>query len=212
MDSGTFGELPAMTGDTFSDASLQKRQALRRQLRQFRRSLRPQQQAQAARKLCHALKQLPSIQQANHIAAYVACDGEINPALFLRWAQTHGKTIWLPVVTPSHALHRDGLRFAQAPSARARRGWRRNQYGIAEPCSRQSKLAKHLDVLLMPLVGFDANGNRLGMGGGYYDRLLATLSRYPRRPRAIGLAHACQRIANLPVAHWDRPVDELVVI
>ena len=212
MDSGTFGELFLMMGDTLSVATQQQRQQLRRQLRQQRRALGPQKQALAARTLCLSLQKNPRIQQAKHIAAYVASDGEINPLRFIRWAQRHGKTLWLPVVTPTHSLHRGGLHFVKAPALHARRGWRRNAYGIAEPISRQSRSAKTLDIVLMPLVGFDTQGNRLGMGGGYYDRLLAKLSQSPRRPRTMGLAHACQHVASLPKASWDRAVDALIVV
>ena len=63
----------------------------------------------------------------------------------------------------------------------------------------------------MPLVGFDAAGNRLGMGGGFYDRTLAFMQRVPRpSPVLIGVAHQCQQEAQLPAAAWDIPLQLIV--
>ena len=91
---------------------------------------------------------------------------------------------------------------------------RPNRFGIPEPSrrNRRLRLAWTLDLLLVPLVGFDTECHRLGMGGGYYDRTLSYLSHrdHWRRPRLIGLAHECQRVAALPVRPWDIPLDFVV--
>ena len=62
----------------------------------------------------------------------------------------------------------------------------------------------------MPLVGFDNKGNRLGMGGGFYDRTLANLDRLSYRPLLIGVAHDCQQADALPVMQWDIPLNAIV--
>ena len=67
-----------------------------------------------------------------------------------------------------------------------------------------------LDAILVPLVGFDDRGHRLGMGGGFYDRALADLARRPRRPRLIGVAFEFQRRPRLREAAWDQPLDQVV--
>jgi 5-formyltetrahydrofolate cyclo-ligase len=91
---------------------------------------------------------------------------------------------------------------------------RRNRYGIPEPSRRtgRQRNAQGLDVLVLPLVGFDGDCNRLGMGGGYYDRSLSYLSqrRHWRRPHLIGVAHECQRVPHVPVCPWDMPLDLVV--
>jgi 5-formyltetrahydrofolate cyclo-ligase len=91
---------------------------------------------------------------------------------------------------------------------------RANRFNIPEPTlrNRRLRLAWTLDLLLVPLVGFDAGGNRLGMGGGFYDRTLSYLSHrtYWRRPRLIGIAHECQRVAELRLRPWDVPLDMVV--
>lgn len=87
-----------------------------------------------------------------------------------------------------------------------------NRFGIAEPslrfgARRPNRLpAWALDTLIVPLVGFDQEANRMGMGGGFYDRTLSFM-RYRRpAPALIGVAHACQQVAHLPVEPWDIPL------
>jgi len=201
-----------MTCDSLPAAEFQHRKQLRSTLRQRRRALSPQQQQHAAQTLARKLKKLPLFKRSRHIAAYVASDGEIDPSVLLNWAQHQGKTVWLPVVCDHHPLYPLGMRFVAAPRPGQRGGWRRNRYGIAEPRSGQQISPRKLDLLLLPLVGFDSQGNRLGMGGGYYDRLLQKLEKMPRRPRCVGLAHDCQRVPLLMNAPWDQPVDAVIAV
>lgn len=88
---------------------------------------------------------------------------------------------------------------------------RRNIYGIPEPALRNNRLRPPwaLDLLLVPLVGFDPECNRLGMGGGFYDRSLAYLARrlHWRRPTLIGIAHEIQKVDRLDTQPWDIPLD-----
>ncbi len=91
-----------------------------------------------------------------------------------------------------------------------------NRFGIPEPQARHGAHparrlpAWALDLILLPLVGFDDDGQRMGMGGGFYDRTLAFTRRPGPRPHLIGLAHECQRVESLPVAPWDVPLDAIV--
>ena len=81
-----------------------------------------------------------------------------------------------------------------------------NKYGIPEPNS--IKLV-YPDVILVPLVAFDSNLNRLGYGGGYYDRLIEKLNRR-KKILKIGLAFSVQKINNLPVTKYDKKLDYIV--
>ena len=87
-----------------------------------------------------------------------------------------------------------------------------NNFGILEPkLNSQTTLAiDDFDFIFMPLVGFDKQGNRLGMGGGFYDRTLNRIYQSEQRPTLVGLAHDCQQVDKLPIEPWDVPIDLIV--
>lgn len=184
------------------------RQTLRRELRASRRALTPLQQRQASQRLFRQLAQHPLFRRSHHIAFYLANDGEIDPYPLLCLAQRLGKQCYLPVVSgwPSQRMRFQRLQ----PSQR----WERNRFGIQEPVSNPSLQTDpwRLSLVLMPLVGFDQDGNRLGMGGGFYDRAFSYRQRHKKlsRPTLLGLAHACQEVTQLPAAAWDIPLDGIV--
>ncbi len=195
------------------------RHQLRLSLRLSRRSLTSAQQQCAAYGLAQQLSKLPKRSSWRHVGLYWPDDGEIDPSLFARQLHKRGVKLYLPVIAPRKHDHR--LRFVAAPtmayiskhrSQLRQQLWpaKRNRFGLREPLSRQPIRPDKLDALLMPLVGFDANGQRLGMGGGFYDRLLARLQRGVKRPQLIGLAHRSQQVLALPTAQWDEPVDVVV--
>ncbi|KPC35701.1 5-formyltetrahydrofolate cyclo-ligase [Pseudomonas syringae pv. cilantro] len=177
---------------------------LRRQLRHARRSLSHGQQRQAARDIYRQLAQHPLFRRARHVSLYLPMDGEIDPRLLLREAQRRGKATYLPVL---NAWPRTRMVFQ-----RVRPGERfmPNRFRIPEPRIDRAKQRKiwALDLVLMPLVGFDDQGGRLGMGGGFYDRSLAYLARRKawRKPVLLGLAHECQKVDRLAQASWDVPL------
>lgn len=184
------------------------RQQLRNQLRKARRALNPGQQRQAARGLYRQLAQHPLFRRARHIALYLPNDGEIDPHLLLRAAQRRGKKTYLPVLS---AWPRTKMVFQQV-----RRGekFRPNRFRIPEPHinAAQQRTVWALDLILLPLVGFDDVGGRLGMGGGFYDRSLAYQARRKawQKPVLLGLAHECQKIERLVQASWDVPLQGTV--
>ncbi len=177
------------------------RPALRRQLRQARRQLSPTQQRRAARNLYRQLAQHPIFRRARHIAFYLPNDGEIDPRPLMLEAQRRGKATYLPVL---NAWPRTRMVFQRLmPNERLAP----NRFGIAEPAflpNRQRRIWT-LDLVLMPLVGFDEDGGRLGMGGGFYDRSLAYRGRRKNghKPTLLGLAHECQKVDRLPLEPWD---------
>ena len=180
------------------------RPQLRRMLRNARRALTPSEQRKAAQGLYRQLAQHPLFRRAKHISLYLPTDGEIDPRLLLRAAQRRGKATYLPVLS---AWPRTKMVFQ-----RVRPGEKLlpNRFRILEPwvnISRQRKVWA-LDLVLLPLVGFDDAGGRLGMGGGFYDRSLAYLARRRswRKPTLLGLAHECQKVDRLVQASWDVPL------
>ncbi|MCS3415136.1 5-formyltetrahydrofolate cyclo-ligase [Pseudomonas yamanorum] len=184
------------------------RPQLRRMLRKARRALTPSEQRQAALGLYRQLAQHPLFRRAKHISLYLPTDGEIDPRLLLRAAQRRGKATYLPVLS---AWPRTKMVFQRV---RPGEKLRPNRFRILEPqvnVSRQRKVWA-LDLVLLPLVGFDDVGGRLGMGGGFYDRSLAYMARRKswRKPTLLGLAHECQKVERLAQASWDVPLEGTV--
>ena len=161
--------------------------------------------AQAAMTAAAALSGSPAARNASRIAAFVAVDAELDPGPFIAAAREAGRQIFLPVLGPRPGR----LDFVRAEAGTPLFP---NRYGIPEPGPGQTIGAQFLDLVLVPLVGFDEAGNRLGMGAGYYDRTFAF--RRGRRhwfgPTLIGYAYECQRVDALPEMPWDVPLDGVV--
>ncbi|WP_252177298.1 5-formyltetrahydrofolate cyclo-ligase [Endozoicomonas sp. 4G] len=178
------------------------RASLRKQLRHNRQSLSAEQQLAAAKKLSSVVCGSEAFRQSQHIALYLASDGEIDPGFIAEAIWRQDKFCYLPVLDQEQP---DRMYFQiYRPDSRMVE----NRYGIAEPELDLEKTVKPeaLDLVLMPLTGFDEQGNRLGMGGGYYDRTFAFLAK-SSKPILIGLAHECQKVSSIPVADWDIPMN-----
>ena len=176
----------------------------RQTLRQRRRALTSQQQHSAATAIKHHLGQIPELLRAHRIASYLANDGEISPHVIIDELAKRGKQTYLPVL---HPLKYNRLYFVRHHPPQT---LRKNRFGISEPLLLTNSVAaiSTLDIILLPLVGFDRQGNRLGMGGGYYDRTLARFHhKAGKRPVLIGLAHHCQEVMQLQAQNWDIPLD-----
>ncbi len=184
------------------------RPQLRRQLRKARKALSQRQQREAARDIYRQLAQHPLFRRARHVSLYLPMDGEIDPRLLLREAQRRGKATYLPVL---NAWPRTRMVFQRV---RPGETFIPNRFLIPEPRIDRAKQRSiwTLDLILMPLVGFDDEGGRLGMGGGFYDRSLAYLARRKtwRKPVLLGLAHECQKVDRLAQASWDVPLQGTV--
>lgn len=202
---------PPSTGissaEPLSDLTSLDRKRLRAVLRQRRRSLSPLQQQQAAWQLRRQLSLHPWFVSARRIAAYLPDDGEISPLPLMQLAKTRGKQVLLPMLHPLGARR---LIFAPYQPERVQV----SRLGVAEPVFRrmyrQACPVWALDLILLPLVGFDAQGQRLGRGGGFYDASLAPLRTCIRRPKLLGLAHDCQQVTRLLTASWDIPLDGIM--
>ncbi|MFO8154171.1 MAG: 5-formyltetrahydrofolate cyclo-ligase [Thioalkalivibrio sp.] len=153
----------------------------------------------------HALRCL-RILGPRTLAGYFGIRGEIDLTGLLARQATLGVRVAMPVLE----RHRPGHMHFRAWSPGDRLC--HNAFGIQEPCPGAPRVwRRELDVVLLPLVAFDSNGHRLGMGGGYYDRYFA-----PRRlvgtprPRLIGIAHAFQQVPRLERQAWDVPLDGVI--
>ncbi len=209
-----FSHFPLSRHDRSNTAVLpagDDRRALRRTLRQRRRALNTREQRLASMALTRQLMQLAPLRRARHVALYLPENGEIDPTPLVDWLHQRGARVYLPVLRP---LVENRLWFVHwRPDTRLVL----NRFRITEPDLRQSadrirRLAPWaLDVVLMPLVGFDEQGHRLGMGGGFYDRTLAfAADAHGPRPTLVGVAHACQQVERLPHQPWDVNLDMIV--
>ncbi|MNH03854.1 5-formyltetrahydrofolate cyclo-ligase family protein [compost metagenome] len=183
-----------------------ERQSLRQLIRQRRKSLSQAEQQAAAQQLVLRFQQHTEILAARRIALYLANDGELDPLPTIHWLWAQQKEVFLPVLhpfTPGHLLFQ---RYTPTSPMT------HNRYGIAEPELDMLQVVPHstLDLICTPLVAFDAEGNRLGMGGGYYDRTLACWHEHGLGPRPLGLAHDCQQVESVPQAQWDVPLPQII--
>ncbi|MBC8494054.1 MAG: 5-formyltetrahydrofolate cyclo-ligase [Candidatus Thioglobus sp.] len=176
-------------------------QALRQSLRQKRREINPSDRIKFAKQLLSQVQNIVNFKNGQKIALFLPNDGEIDPKYIENFLKNQGISIYLPI------LDNKRLKFAKISKK-----FKKNQYGIPEPAFSQILSAKHLDIVFMPLVGFDANKNRIGMGGGYYDRTLAFKKRASRfsQPKLYGLAFDCQQIDKIDTQEWDVPLDAVI--
>lgn len=203
--------MTAQAGSASSSSSLE-RQALRRELRRRRRALSPSQRANAHRQFARLLLGSPWASQlfrpGRRIAVYFAYGHEADLKHVIELARRRRCVLYLPAITD---FRHSRMRFVRYEVDSAMRV---NRYGIAEPEHRHAEVipVRQLDAVLLPLVGFDAHGSRLGSGAGFYDRSLHHLreGRRWRKPKLIGVAYECQRVARLQPDRWDVPLDGIL--
>jgi 5-formyltetrahydrofolate cyclo-ligase len=187
-----------------------ERQSLRTNIRKQRSQLDPAWCAANSAAICEHLANTWLYRRARRIAFYLAQGNEVNLDRLLQDAWATGKQVFLPIL---------GLRYSGQlwfVPCEADTPLYKNRFGIAEPLhtphARRTKL-RSLDLILMPLVAFDQTGQRLGMGGGFYDKTLAGLHASCGRwthPKRIGVAYAMQEVEAIPGENWDVPLDAVV--
>lgn len=175
------------------------KEALRGRMRGIRRLLPPDACAARSRALCERVLALPELQDARVVVGYVAVRKEADPAAVLAALRAEGRVIGLVRVLDEQRLAllrcEDGAALVE------------NEQGLLEPPADAPALApEDIDVILVPALAADAQGQRIGSGRGYYDRLLPSL------PRAfkIALVYDFQLLAETPALPHDAPVDCVV--
>ena len=198
------------------DIQNQQSFALRQSLRAKRRHLTKMKQHQHAKKITQRIIHSRLYKRSRHIALYLAADGEVDLSFLINKLHSssdsgHSKKCYLPViVSRRHAI----IHFA--PYEKHTR-LKKNCFGILEPVyqKKQLKTALQMNLILAPLVGFDKQGNRMGMGGGYYDRALQHLKSGDSRSRSfkpgfVGIAHEVQGVQRLESHTWDIALNAIV--
>ena len=182
-----------------------QREVLRQYVIEQRNALTREQLDAAARDITLLLESTPEFHHALHIAAYWPVKGEMDVRPAIEQARRYNKHVYLPVMT--------GETLMFAPYT-ADTPMRNNRFGISEPDVSKDELAqpRDLDLVIVPLVVFDSYGNRLGMGGGFYDRTFAFLNDEPDavKPVLVGAAHEFQHTGEIPAHPWDVPTRMIV--
>jgi 5-formyltetrahydrofolate cyclo-ligase len=183
--------------------SSSSRAELRTRLRAQRAALGAGERITAANALISTLEQLPEFLVDTHVAGYWAVGGELPLNIALGRLHARAQNYYLPVLVESTLL-----KFAEwRPGISVRT----NRFGIPEPVCEPSTLlsATQIDLVLVPLLGFDRRGNRLGAGAGYYDRSFTFLraTTRPAQPLLVGIGYHFQELPELPAQSWDVPLD-----
>ncbi|ACJ30732.1 5-formyltetrahydrofolate cyclo-ligase family protein [Shewanella piezotolerans WP3] len=194
-----------VTADNNQEIAPNSPKAIRKAVRTARRNLSLTQQKEgsilAAKSALDKLKQI----QASKVALYLTNDGELDTAPLIEMLWQHGIEVYLPRLHPFSAGNLLFLQYDQKTTLE------KNSLGIWEPKLdiTQMILPHQMDVMITPLVAFDEVGNRMGMGGGYYDRTLANWQA-TGKPFPIGYAHNCQKVSQLACQLWDIPLPFII--
>ena len=204
--SGTLGpSFKTILSNRMKSTQQTLRNQLRQQIRKTRANLTALQQQQAEDSITQQALAFIEERNAQHIALYVSFDGEISTEKLIKTLWAQDKHVYLPVLHPFNPNHLLFLRYLpDTPMLK-------NKFGIWEPKLNVQNVLPldELDILFTPLVAFDKEGNRLGMGGGFYDRTLQNWQNSSFIP--VGLAHQCQQVEQLPTEAWDVPLHRILV-
>ncbi|NIF49539.1 5-formyltetrahydrofolate cyclo-ligase [Enterobacter sp. Ap-1006] len=189
---------------TYTPLTSTLRQDIRQTIRQRRRSLTPSEQQTFALQAAERMLAFEPVIRAQTVALFLSFDGELNTTPLIQALWRAGKNVYLPVLHPFSPGNLLFLRYTPQSNLVT------NRLKILEPKLdvRDVLPLNKLDVLVTPLVAFDETGQRLGMGGGFYDRTLQNWQQHGFYP--VGLAHDCQQVETLPVEQWDIPLPAVV--
>lgn len=192
--------------------TFEERAKLRRIFRDKRNTLLPQQQQEAAKRLVQAWKNIDFSDSVKNVGLYLSNDGELNTQALIEYFWSQNINVYLPVLHPFTKGYLLFLKYTPSTHMHT------NKFGILEPKLDVTQVCtvQNLDIIFTPLVAFDEKGNRLGMGGGFYDRTLQALQ--PVAPEnkpalhthIIGLAHDIQKTLSLPIETWDIPLSAIL--
>jgi 5-formyltetrahydrofolate cyclo-ligase len=195
---------PSEFQEPLFDSTDMSRENIRRHVRQERNSLSTEEQSQLALIASrHMLAEIQA-QSAKHVALYVTHDGELATQKLIEALWDVDINLYLPRI---HPFSKGNLLFVRYDRDSVMVN---NQYGISEPQLNVQHVitVDKLDMIITPLVAFDEHGNRMGMGGGYYDRTLAQV--VDNKPLAVGFAHDCQQVSQVPTDFWDIPLPVII--
>lgn len=176
---------------------------MRRQLRATRDALAASVRHRADERIRAHLAHSQWLRPARRVALYASMGTEVDTAGLRALCRKRGCAVYLPRITDFTGRR---MRFCRDPGEQLPV----NRMGISEPALRAALPARWLSLILLPILGFDKQGTRLGYGGGFYDRDLAFRLEEPAPPLLIGLAYACQELTHVVRAVHDVALDGIV--
>ncbi len=181
-----------------------KRQ-LRNQIIKRRNQLSPPEIGDKSAQIYRRLRTLAAFQSAQSIMVYMDYKNEVQTKSIIDDCFVGGKAVIVPVVTSKNG---DMSLVEIGPQTH----FKKSSLGILEPqiTAQSRRQLGDIDLILAPGVAFDLTGNRLGYGGGYYDRLLAKAPAERRRIAVYGLAFECQIVESIPTEPTDCKIDGLI--
>ena len=177
---------------------MRRKQDIRKQIETKRQALDPQWVEAASVRIADKLQSLAAFASADTVALYMAMAGEVNLDTLFPKCHALGKRTCIPV------FNRESKIYEMAEITRNTH-FSIGHYGIREPLSPAIIPMQKVDLVAVPGVAFDPCGNRLGRGGGYYDRLL---DGFPGT--TVAVAFDFQVLPEIPVEFHDKPVNTLV--
>lgn len=188
-----------------SRAAVQDRKReLRRENRRKRAAIDDGMRYDMSLRIAECVVRAPFFSRARRIACYLPLDEEVDTWPVIERAWRRKKRIFAPLTRRGGIL---AFREVTADTDLVRTDW-----GLLEPVAGDVVTARKLDLVLMPLVAFDGDRHRIGMGGGYYDRTFAFLKTRSQlvRPKLVGLAFDCQRAEKISTNPWDISLHRIV--
>ncbi|MBF7687026.1 5-formyltetrahydrofolate cyclo-ligase [Acinetobacter rathckeae] len=172
-------------------------------LRKKRRSLSHRVQQRTEQRICARVIHSALFKKAQRIGLYLHAFGEVRTHLLIMQCFKHKKSVYLPQVSQLNKQ----LKWVKVTQQQyLQKRFSRHHLGMYEPKQRGHSV-HILDLLIMPLLACDALGTRIGMGGGFYDRTLATA---PYKPYRLGISHNFQYIPTAVIREvWDQPIHAL---
>ncbi len=185
-------------------ASVNDAPQIRRRALAARRALDEQERVQASLQVCEHAFALLGRRRADRIGLYLPANDEVNTWPLIERATRHKKRIFVPMLGK-----KSRMRFVELVASTR---FERNRYGLLQPAGGETIDPREFDFVFAPLVAFDSNGNRVGMGGGYYDRAFSFLRNRARcrKPKLAGLAFACQEVERIDAKPWDIALFQVV--
>lgn len=181
---------------------------IRKRLQTERENLTKKQQADFSSMICQQIIDSDALTDAQHIAFYLPVRGEADPTPLQTFSHHADKQFYLPILSASKKNHLEFALYNKQTEMKL------NRFNIPEPAPDAAHFLidpAKLDAVIMPMVAIDRSGNRVGMGGGFYDRTFAFKKSQDCRPQLIAFAYDFQLIDEHTPQPWDVPADAIAL-